>query len=153
MTPILGMLHENTPGRSLSLFFTLTIVSFFSFVKDYDDDWKDKVGRLYSSSGWPSLARWICNPPASAPTDQSKLKSESEIIKWNGIKWIHRAKIHEWIMKRESELKVKAKSQNEKCKHYSLLADWYKFKIWKWRSKLQKCTLAFILVFEHSNSI
>ena len=56
MTPILGMLDDNIPGRSLLLFFTLIIV-FFSFVKDYDDDWTDKVGRLYSSSGWPSLAR------------------------------------------------------------------------------------------------
>ena len=53
--------------------------------------------------------------------------------------------------KGESEWKVKVKSQNEKGKHYSLLADQYKFKIWKWRSKLQKCT--FILVFEHSISI
>ena len=52
----LGMLDDNIPGRSLLLFFTLIVV-FFSFVKDYDDDWKDKVGRLYSSSGWPSLAR------------------------------------------------------------------------------------------------
>ena len=57
MTPILGMLDDNIPGRSLLLFFTLIIVLFFSYVKDYDDDWKDKVGRLYSSSGWPSLAR------------------------------------------------------------------------------------------------
>ena len=60
MTPILGMLDDNIPGRSLLLFFTLIIVFFlflFVYVKDYDDDWKDKVGRLYSSSGWPSLAR------------------------------------------------------------------------------------------------
>ena len=58
MTPILGMLDDNIPGRSLLLFFTLIIVFFFFvYVKDYDDDWKDKVGRLYSSSGWPSLAR------------------------------------------------------------------------------------------------